>query len=80
MCALLPLRCCRGRRVPRGRKGHGTAGGSGAWCGPDHLLCHHFLLTHPRHPVKTRKEVMTARKANGAGGFEVLVMAGAPDL
>lgn len=41
-----------GGGVPRGRKGHGTAGGSGVRRGPDRPLRHHLLLTHPGNSVK----------------------------
>ncbi len=41
-----------GGGVPRGREGHGTAGGSGVRRGPDHPLYRHILLAHPGHSVK----------------------------
>lgn len=52
MCVFLSLRRGGGGGVPRGREGHGTAGGSGVRRGPDHPLCRHLLLTRPGHSVR----------------------------
>lgn len=51
-CVFFSLRRGGGGGLQSSRKGHGTAGGSGVWCGPDHPLCHHLLLTRPGYFVK----------------------------
>lgn len=63
MCVLVSLRRSSGGGVPRGREGHGTAGGSGVRSGPDHPLRHHFLLARPGHSVK--QDPRTSRRTDG---------------